>query len=155
MKVETYFLRYAFPCSHILCMVRGEVDDSEYALLKRASLDETISIERDFLERVFFRAFERIDRIAQELGKDRWDKETIEEYFVVRHNDVVDKSDYPESFKNMCRVYEACVIEMHDNEAIVRYAHNKRRKVFTDYIRDVAVGDVVRIHWQYAVEKVI
>lgn len=110
------------------------------------------------MERAFWRAFERIEKIAQELGKDKWDQFVIEEYFVGRHNAVLDGSDYPEAFKEMCKVYEGEVVRLDGTgEVVVRYVSEqggeKQRRVKKDYLPDLDVGDRVRIHWMYAVER--
>ena len=153
MKSEVYFIKYAFPCSHILCDVRGEITNDEFEKMRIAALNDEV-LDRKFLEKIFFRAFERIAKLAEEIGKDKWDIEVIREYFRVRHNPILDKSDYPESFKKMCKVHEASVLEDLGDEAIVLYDGGKRR-VKKDYLPDIKVGDRVTIHWQYAVEKII
>lgn len=158
MEPEVYFLRYAYPCAHILCDVRGEVSGKEFKMMEKAAINNK-KLDRAFLEKAFWRAFERINKIAQEMGKDKWDIEVIREYFCVRHNSVLDKSDYPEAFKEMCKTYKAEVAEeTEDGEAVVSYLSElggkKRRKVKKDYIKDLKVGDKVMIHWNYVVEKV-
>ena len=72
---------------------------------------------------------------------------------------VLDGSDYPEAFKEMCKVYEAEVAEeVNDGEVVVKYISEqggeKRRKVKKDYLPDLKVGDKVWIHWMYAVEEI-
>lgn len=116
-------------------------------------------MDRAYLEKVFFRAFDRISKIAEEMGKEMWDVDVIQEYFTVRHNPVLNGSDYPESFKEMCRTYKAEVVsEEDDGEIIVKYLSElggeKKRKVKKDYMPELKVGERVWIHWQYAVEKV-
>lgn len=153
MEPEVYFLKYALPCSHILFTVRKEVSKEEFDMMKDAASNDKV-LSREFLERVFFRAFDRIKILAGEMGKDKWDFEVIKEYFRVRHNPVLDKSDYPESFKDMCRVYEAKVLEIQGGEMIVEYGIGTKRKVKKDFVSGVGVGDKVTIHWSHAVEKV-
>lgn len=153
---ETYFIRYAYPCSHILCTVRGEVSEEEFKMMEDAAINNKI-LDRKFLEKAFFRAFTRISQLAQEMKKDRWDLEVIKEYFRVRHNPVLDNSDYPESFKEQCKVFEAKVKQiLADGEAIVEYENKgtKKRKVKTDYLPNIKVNDKVTIHWSYIVEKI-
>lgn len=158
MEPEVYFIRYAHPCAHILCNVRGEVSEEEFAAMGRAAV-EGRKLDREFLEGAFWRAFTRISKIAEELGKDKWDVDVIHEYFCVRHNAVLDGSDYPEAFKEMCKVYEGEVLsEEEDGEVVVSYLSEqggiKKRKVKKDYLPDLQPGDRVRIHWMYAVERV-
>lgn len=158
MEPEAYFIKYAYPCAHILVTVRGDVSEEEYEKMKDAAINNKV-MDREYLEKVFFRAFDRISKIAEEMGKDKWDVEVIREYFCVRHNNVLMGSDYPESFKEMCRTYQADVIEILDSgEVIVEYESElggkKKRRVSKEYLPDLKLGDRVWIHWQYAVEKV-
>jgi len=172
MEPEVYFLRYALPCSHILMNVRKEISDNDFKLMEDAALNNK-KVDRAFLEKVFFRAFERIEKVASDLGKDKWDIEVIREYFCVRHNPVLDKSDYPESFKEQCKVYEGEVTSIgEDGEVIVEYGgeggggkgikdevdgekkEKKKRKVKKDFVPDIKLGDKVRIHWSYVVERI-
>jgi len=158
MEPEVYFIRYAYPCAHILCTVRGDVSEGEFKEMEMAAIQNRV-MDREYLEKVFFRAFNRINKIAEEMGKDRWDIDVIREYFVGRHNNVLMDSDYPESFREMCKTYLAEVVSMEeDGEVTVKYhselGGEKKRKVKKDYFPELKVGDKVMIHWQYAVEKI-
>lgn len=157
MESEIYFLRYAYPCSHILCNVRGEIGEEDFEILRLAALGER-ETNKEKLEKIFWRAFERIEKIAEELGKDKWDISVIREYFRARHNTVLDDSDYPDSFKEQCKVYEGEVIDMKNGDMVVAYASGtdgkkKKRRVRKDYLENIRVGDRVTIHWGYAIEK--
>jgi len=156
MNSQAYFIKYAYPCSHILCTVRGEVTKEQFEMMRDAAINNK-ALDKAFLEKVFFRAFNRIEKLAKEMNKDKWDLDVIREYFTVRHNPVLGASDYPESFKEQCKVFEAEVKELlPNNEAIVEYENitKKKRKVKTDYIKDLKEGDKVTIHWEYAIEKI-
>lgn len=148
---EVYFLKYAFPCSHIL-KFRGEVSNEDILKLKDAALNNR-KLERAYLEKIYFRAFARMDKIARELKKDRWDLEVIKEYFRVRHNDVVACSDNDDSFKDLCKVHKATVKEKRKESILVEYGERKR-VVKKDFVPNVEVGDVVTIHYDYAIEKI-
>ncbi|MFH1802250.1 MAG: hypothetical protein ABH864_02240 [archaeon] len=158
MEPEVYFVKYAYPCAHILCTVRGDVSEEDFDKMRDAAVNDKV-MDREYLEKVFFRAFDRIKKIAEEMGKDKWDIEVIREYFVGRHNDVLMDSDYPESFKEMCKTHQGKVVSVEDNgEVIVRYnseqGGEKKRKIRKDYFPDLKVGDKVMIHWRYAVERI-
>lgn len=152
MKTEVYFLRYAFPCAHVLCKVRKEISDEDYKKMEKAAANGEV-LPRAYLEKVFFRAFKRIEKIADEMKEDKWDKEVIKEYFVNRHNDFVHNSENPETFKEMCKVQKAEILEIKDGKLLVRY-DNKMREVKGDYIENAKAGDKVTIHYSYAVEKI-
>lgn len=152
INAENYFLKYAYPCSHILCTVRREIDQKRFDELKQAAI-ENKPLNKEVLEKIFHRAFTRIVKLAQEMNKDKWDIEVIREYFRVRHNPVLDESDYPESFKEMCKVHEGTVVAFEEDEIIVQY-ENKKRKVKKDYLPNIKIGEKVTIHWDYAIEKI-
>lgn len=158
MEPEVYFIKYAYPCAHILWKVRKDITGEEYRAMYDAAVNNKV-MGRDYLEKVFVRAFARMRPLAEEMKKDDvWDVEVIREYFVERHNAVLSGSDYPESFKEMCKTYEAEVVSLEGNEALVRYESEqggeKKRKVRKDYLPDLKSGERVMIHWQYAIEKV-
>ncbi|MFH1289998.1 MAG: hypothetical protein ABIH92_01175 [Nanoarchaeota archaeon] len=157
MEPEVYFIKYGYPCAHILCTVRGDVSEEKFKEMEQAAIQGKV-MDRAYLEKVFFRAFDRIKKIAEEMGKDKWDVDVIREYFCVRHNSVLMDSDYPESFKEMCKTYKAEIVsEEEDGEVVVSYVSEdgkeKKRKVKKDYFPELKVGDKVWIHWQYAVER--
>ena len=152
MKPEIYFLRYAFPCSHVLCKIRKEISEEEYKKIERAAI-KGIILDRKYLEKVFFRAFERIEKIAAELKTSKWDINVLREYFVERHNAFVNSSVNPEKFKELCRVHKAKIIEVKENSLTVKY-NNKKREVKKVYVPDAEKNDIVTIHYNYAVEKV-
>ena len=156
MKPEVLFLKYAFPCTFVIRQ-RGEITDEELKRLEEAAINNEV-LPRMFLERVYFRAFERIDKLAHELGKERWDPAVIRDYFVHRHNDIIDKGMYsyakaPESLKNLCKVHVATVKEVTGDVLVVEYGRGQRRPVSKDLIANVRAGDKVMIHYGYASEK--
>lgn len=163
MKVENYFLKYAFPCSFVLKQ-RGEIDDKIIARLERAAINND-KVSRELLERVYFRAFFRIKVLAEELEKDYWDLEVIKEYFLKRHNELLDgmfndKDDKgldvdpkaPKFLKNLCKVFVARIIKKGEDFLVVEYDNGKRRVVSNALVLEAKVGDNVSIHYGYAVE---
>ena len=154
MRDETYFLRYAYPCAFVIRQ-RAEIDDSLLEKLRKAAVNDE-PVERELIEKIFFRAFRRIKKIAEELSKDCWDKEIIKEYFVNRHNKLIDAgieeySKAPKTLRELCKVYKAKVVEKKGDVIIVEY-NSKRRPVLSDFVK-AEVGDEVMIHYGYAVEK--
>lgn len=155
MEPEVIFLKYAFPCSFIIKQ-RNEINDSTYYMLEDAAINNKV-LSRKLLEQIFFRAFERIEKIAKELNKDKWDPEVIKEYFINKHNSIIDEGMYsyakaPESLKNLCKVHKAKVLKVQDDIAIVEY-ENKTRPVHTVLTPNIKENDLVTIHYGYAVEK--
>ncbi len=87
----------------------------------------------------------------------------IREYFYSYHNHVIDKGEgvyakAPPMLKELSRVDKARVIARKGNVLIVEYIDkkgvNKRRNVLDSFVPDAKLGDVVTIHYGYAVEKV-
>jgi hydrogenase maturation factor len=150
MDVEHYFLRYAFPCAHIL-EEWGELTKEELDELKDCVvLNKPVSRER--LEKVFFRAFEKI----KDFKEDYWHMDVIKEYWQVQHNVEIKNgvgtyATAPESFKNLSKVFKAKVLEVKNGTLLVEYENGKRR-VFNDFVQDALIGDFVFIHFGYAAE---
>ena len=156
MEPEVLFLKYAFPCAFIIKQ-RAEISDFEHQILEDAAINNKV-LERKFLEKIFFRAFERIEKLTKELNKDKWDYEVIKEYFTDRHNSIIDEGMYsyaeaPESLKNLCKVHKAEIIQIKDDSLIVKYNKEKLRPVIKSLVKNVKIGDFVTIHYGYAVEK--
>ncbi|MFH1376227.1 MAG: HypC/HybG/HupF family hydrogenase formation chaperone [Candidatus Woesearchaeota archaeon] len=155
MEVEVYFLKYSFPCAFIANQ-RGVINFEEFKRLEDAAINNKV-LPREFLEKVFVMAFGRIQKLADELGKDKWNFDVIKEYFITRHNDIIDQgfSSYakaPESLKNLCRIHKAKVLEIRDDFLIVEYGGNRKRTVMKSLVPGVSIGDSVSIHYGYAVE---
>jgi hypothetical protein len=156
MKIENFFLRYAYPCAYII-MQRGEISPKELRELEKTAIGNG-EISRDRLENVFHRAFVFIDKLAQMRGKDRWDAEVIKEYFLSYHNEVIDKGEgiygsAPEMLKELSRVAEGLIKDKKGDVLVIDYGR-KRRDVLNHFVPQAKVGDKVRIHYGYAVEVV-
>lgn len=149
MHIETYFLRFAFPCAHV-CLERKEITKEEFEKLEDAAKND-VEISREFLERVFFRAFKK-------MPKDIWHKEAIREYFLEQHNKDLEhgKSSLAPYLHEFCKVRKAKIVKKQGNVLTVRYETNacQERNVFSDFVPDAKEGDEIIIHHGYAVEKV-
>jgi hypothetical protein len=163
MQVENYFLRYAFPCSMVLKQ-RGEVDDETVAKLERAAINND-KVDRKLLEKVYFRAISRIKALAKEMNKDYWDLVVIKEYFLKRHNELLDglyagRDDRgldidpkaPKFLKNLCKVFVANILEKGEDYYVVEYDNGKKRTVSNALVPNADINDKVTIHYGYAVE---
>ena len=111
------------------------------------------------LEKVYFRAFERIDDVAHDLGKERWDPVVIREYFIHRHNALIEEGDgeyarAPQTLKDLCRVERATVVDMKDGFSVAKIENGKTRTIITPFLPDLFVGEEIYIHYGYAVERV-
>ncbi|MBT4416586.1 hypothetical protein HOC80_00605 [archaeon] len=151
MDVEHYFLRYAFPCAHILLDWK-EITQEQFDELKDISINNK-PVERALLEKVFFRAFEKI---KDWHGEDYWHMDVMKKYWHERHNQEIAEgvgtyATAPESFKNLSKVFKAKVLEVKNGTLLVEYENGKRR-VFNDFVQDALIGDFVFIHFGYAAE---
>jgi hypothetical protein len=154
MKPEIFFIKYAFPCAYIL-LERKEISEVELKELENAAI-KSIVLPRAKLEKYFFRAFKKIKPIAKDLGKDKWDIGVLKEYFINKHNTIIEKGMYayakaPETLKNLCKVHIAKIIDIKDNILIVKYL-DKTRPVKKDLVKEAKIGDKVTIHYGYAIE---
>ncbi len=154
MKVENYFLRYAFPCAFVIKQ-RGEINQQEYDRLFDIAVNNK-EIKKEELEKVFFKAFNYINELAKEKNIDKWDFEVIKEYFLKRHNELIDQGrdmykDAPKTLKELSKVEEAEIINKKDNILEVKF-NDKKRFVSNVFVPEAEVGNKVRIHYGFAVE---
>ncbi|NQV08489.1 hypothetical protein HQ529_01405 [Candidatus Woesearchaeota archaeon] len=154
MKVENYFLRYAFPCAFIINEM-NEVDKETVEMLEKAAIEQKV-LDRELLEKIFFRAFEKIQVLADEMGKDKWDYDVMKTYFRERHNQDIDNGvgyykTAPKAIKELSKVFEAEIVDKRDGFFIVQY-NGKTRTVSDLFVSNAKKGDKVTIHYGFAVE---
>lgn len=159
LPLEVYFLKYAFPCSFVT-LQRGRIDRREFEDLERAAINGQI-IERSRLEKIFVPAFKRIKKLAKEMRVDVWSYEAMREYFIKKHNEIIDAGEEsyakaPPLLRELCKVREARVLkvikESGNNVAVVNFSDGKNRSVLTDLVGPVKAGEVVTVHYGYIVE---
>lgn len=146
------FFKYALPCAETLI---------ERGTLKREKFKEMFSQiisgrePEENSENVFKVAMANLKFLTIEKKKDIIDNETIREYFLFKHDEVID-----ERFEEMgdfnpttCRTYPGIVREIKNNEATVETPLGKKlyRK---ELIKDLKLQDVVIIHRDFIVEKI-
>jgi|TARA_Y100000310_G_scaffold345817_1_gene470418 hypothetical protein len=153
---ETYFLKYAFPCAFII-REKEEIDDNKLKELENAAINN-ITLTRTELEKIFYRAFEKIERFAKEKGMDKWDINLIREYFLERHNKEIEEgrgfyATAPASIKELSKVYIGKVIGK-ENDVLTVELDNKERKVLNHLVPEANVGDKVSIHYGYGIEVI-
>ncbi|MFH1521855.1 MAG: hypothetical protein ABIF18_02760 [archaeon] len=155
---EEFFLKYAFPCAHVLFQV-GAMTEERYKELEN-SVKTGDFPSRQIIELSFPSAFRRIKKLAKEVGvEDYWDMKVMKEYWHKNHNVNIDEKEgsyakFPECFCDFCKVHVAKIIEIFPNGFFLIEYNGKKRPVSGEYISDAKIGDEVRIHHAYAVEKI-
>ncbi|HLD02076.1 MAG TPA: hypothetical protein VJC07_00040 [Candidatus Nanoarchaeia archaeon] len=168
MKPEILFLKYAFPCTMII-LQRKEINQKTFDSLEKSSFSGKPA-KREVLEKVYFRAISRMKALAKEKNRDYFSEENIRDYFVTRHNEILDGNfadfqdkgldidkNAPPALKHLCKVFQSTIIKKGFDFYIVEYADNnvvKTRPVSNAILPDAELGDVVTIHYGYAIEKV-
>lgn len=161
---EQYFFNYAFPCADALLSL-GRITNEQYDSLQKKLLDREVP-SRIELEKAFEKAFERIKRLASNLGLDYWDINVMKKYWTEEHNRIINSGEglygkLSETFKDLCRVHEAQILEKRNLENVVLFVveydsngETRKRTVFGTFIPNADLGEKVRIHHSYAIEKV-
>ena len=99
-----------------------------------------------------------MEPIIKELGKDRWDLEVFKEYFLRKHNGMVEKGfefskEIPRTLKELCKVHRAEITNKNGDVLTVRYG-DRTRTVLNILVPNAKIGDVVTIHYGYACEVI-
>lgn len=156
MKIEAYFLKYAFPCAFIT-LQRGGIDAKTYDRLEKAAVAGR-ALPRELLESVFKAAFRRMGVLAREKKCGVWDLDLIREYYWKRHNILIRQGEgnyryAPPALKKLCRIESAIVEKISGKTAVVKFRNGGKRPVMTDLCGVLKKGDRVMVHYGYAVEK--
>jgi hypothetical protein len=157
-KSEKYFFKYAFPCAQIKTKL-SSLSLEEYNKLKENFLENKCPNKKT-LKKDFGAAFRRIKKLAEKMNKEMWDFEVIQEYWIKNHNEVIEQGDgmygiASEKFKELCKIHEAEVIEINNQTHELRVSYNNKQRIVSNFlVQDIKIGDKVRIHFAFAVEKV-
>ncbi|NQU97913.1 HypC/HybG/HupF family hydrogenase formation chaperone [Candidatus Woesearchaeota archaeon] len=156
MKPEQYFLKYSFPCAHVLVEM-GSIDEKKFEELKENVLNNKV-MDREELMILFPSAFRRIMEVAVKMKKDVWDVDVLKKYFLDEHNMYIDAKDgnyekYGSHFRDFCKVHKAKVVHKEGDVLTVEFGE-KSRNVLSDILPEAEVGDTVTVHQGFAVEKV-
>ncbi len=110
-STEEFFLKYAFPCAHVLLQVKAITQEQYDELENSAKTGNTPS--RQVMEESFPAAFRRIKQLARDMNiEDHWDMKVMKEYWHNSHNINIEEgegsySDFPESFCDFCKTHIA------------------------------------------------
>ncbi|NQU78483.1 hypothetical protein HQ545_01815 [Candidatus Woesearchaeota archaeon] len=147
MLPEVYFLRYAFPCARVLVDFRKTITEKEYEDMQRA-VEEDRPLSRDYLEKIFFKAFEGMRKIDD----DCWNVRTIREYFCEGHEDML-STDLPPTIRRLCVVRPGKLVKEIKGFFKADLQDGDVRIVSALY-KEAKVGDTAMVHYGYAVERI-
>jgi len=158
MKIEAYFLKYAFPCAFIT-LQRGGIDRKTYDRLEKAAI-EGRALPRKLLEKVFAAADRRMDILVREKKYKKWSFELVRDYYWKWHDMFIKDGEgsyafAPKVLKDLCRVLPGMVVRGGGEAVVVRFKGGRVRPVLTDLTGPLKKGDKVIVHYGYAVEKII
>jgi hypothetical protein len=150
-RPEVVFLSYAFPCAQVL-LHQGHIDEQRYEFLKSNALEHK-GVQREVLEGSFKAAVVRLKRY---YGEDYWRVENIRDYFLNKHNEVIDSGDgyyrvAPKEFCELCKVYQGRVLKT-QGPALVVELEGIEKKVLNLLTPKAKPGDIVSVHMGFAVE---
>jgi len=155
-KEALYFFSYAYPCSETLRDL-GKLSNEEQDKLKKDFTNGNIP-KREILEKSFPKAFERLDNLAKSMKRSRWDMEVLQTYWREEHNIIIDleKGVHTNNslvLKDLCKVHKAKIIQKVKEDLLkVVYNENQTRFVLNWIVPNAKIGDIVTIHYGFAVE---
>ncbi len=168
MTPEDLFLKYAFPCT-IVKVARKEITQQEYESLEQAAKGNQ-PVSRAMLEKTYPAAVARMKAVAEEKGQVYFSVENIRDYFLGRHNELLQGTfhpnkqqgppldqNLPQAIRELCLITTGKIVKKGETFYVVKFTageQTKRRTVSNDLLPNAGIGDVVRIHYGYAVEKV-
>lgn len=151
-KSRLIFMKYALPCAGIL-VKRGNVSqetvDRLFEIVKKKG-----KIPKD-AEKISAVAFSACSIIAIDSGKKVIDRDIIHEYFLFKHDEMIDKryeimGDFD---TDMCRTRAGIVLSVTRNKALVKNSFGNK-EYYTDFIPDLKENDTVVTHWDFVIEKI-
>ncbi|MDP7141111.1 MAG: hypothetical protein QF362_02805 [Candidatus Woesearchaeota archaeon] len=151
---ETYFLKYAFPCAFII-REKEEINENKLKELETAAINN-IPLTRTELEKIFYRAFEKIERFAKETNRNKWDINLIRNYFLKQHNKEIEEgkgfyATAPPTIKELSKVYIGKVLEK-NNDILTIKTEKGERKVLNHLVPEAQIGNNITIHYGYGIE---
>ena len=150
-KSRLLFMRYALPCAGTLVkrhiMTQKQWDDLIDAVKNGRKVPKDS-------EKVFKVAFAACSMIAMDKKKRFIDSEVIREYFLFKHDDVINKryEEMRDFDPEACRTKAGTVEEVKEGLATVKTRSGKG-DFRVDFVKDLRKGDTVVIHWDFVTEK--
>ncbi len=146
------FFKYAVPCAETF-VKRGTINKEEYKdLIEQVRNGKEPEKNR---ENIFKVAMANLTFLALERNKDKIDDDTIREYFLFKHDKVVDdRFELMGDFNpDKCRTYPGIVRKLENDNASVEIP-NGIYSYRTDFVKNLKVNDIVVTHRDFIVEKI-
>jgi hypothetical protein len=151
---EEMLFMYGISCAENLVNL-GKITQDDYDKLMDYNQKKEVP-PRDFVERVFATAVERIG--------DEKTPEAVERYFRERHNEIIDKREgsydlMPDSLCELCKYSEGVIVAIDNNGFLPFPVYRVTGKTGNDfafgmYFNGFKVGDKIAIHNKSAVRKI-
>lgn len=144
------FMKYAVPCAGTL-VKRGKLQQEDVNNLVDVLKNDGKMPEN--CEKNFTVAMAACSLIAMDGGKSVVDSDVIREYFLLKHDDVIDKryEEMGDFDPEACRTRMGIVLSVEKNRAMVLTSQGKDN--YRNDFTDVKEGDSVIVHWNFIVEK--
>lgn len=138
---ELLFFRYAYPCAWGR-YIRKKIDELHYERLNQHSQNGTAP-DRQTLRYCFPHAFRRLREYANATGKDRWNRDTVSDFWRLRHGHTGD-----------CMVKKVAVVETLGPDIYMVIDKDKNlHKVVNLYRLPIGPLDLVFTHLRTIIEK--
>jgi hydrogenase maturation factor len=155
MTAGVYFLKYAYPAAGS-CILYGKDKIKELEIMVRKEQEP----EREELERLFPKAFQRIKRLAEKIGKNYWDLEVIKEYWLREHNRLIDAKEdgyeqggmHDDNTREFCKISLTEVLDVEQEEGIRVKAEYLGKQMWLRSFIKPKIGDRVTVHKGFVVE---
>jgi hypothetical protein len=151
---ESMLFRYGLPCADNLLAIK-KITQIDYDQLMDYHKNKIVP-PRDFVIRIFAAADERIGEIKT--------PEAVEDYFINRHNGVIDRKEgaylfLPKPICENCKVHDGVIIGIDYQEIVpfpiykIKY-DDKESIAFGKYFSGFKTGDKVRVHNKEVIKKI-
>jgi len=147
VKPEIYFLRYAYPCSHIL-LKRGEINEKTFELIKKSAIEGKMYITEEDIKRIFWRAFNHLRDISS--------MEKLKLFWRFEHSKIIlEKFSGNLEIARECMVFPCIVTRTKANSLIAKMPFfHETLSLKNELVRDVKKGDRITKHYSHACEKI-
>jgi len=146
------FLKYAIPCGNVLIkrkkLSKEKINEIKEKLLKGKEVRG--------IENTFRIAANMCYIISKKMRKKGIDKSVIRKYFWNEHSRAINwrHKIYKDFDPQLCKVYPGRVIKMKKAGKVLVLTPIGKRRLRKEFIPDLAINDLVTVHYNYCIEKI-